>query len=81
VWFSGYPEGWEGPPVFWRYDARDGRWTRTTGETVTEGATQSYEVTDLAPIGRTGGYWAVGTYDLILGDIAEPHEIIYHAWR
>jgi hypothetical protein len=82
VWFSGNPEGWEGPPVFWRYDTKDGSWTRVTGETVAEGETQSYEVSDLAPIGLTGGYWSVGSYELLVGgNSSEQHEIIHHSWR
>jgi hypothetical protein len=82
VWFSGDPEDWEDPPAFWRYDAGDGSWTHVPGETLPGDDTQSYEVSDLAPIALTGGFWAVGSYELLLGESrSEQHEIIHHAWR
>jgi hypothetical protein len=31
------------------------------------GQTQSYQVTDLAPIGHTGRHWPVGSYELLDG--------------
>jgi hypothetical protein len=81
VWISGNPEGYEGPPVFWRYDAGEGSWTEVAGETV-PGHTQAYQVTDLAPIGLTGGYWAVGTYSVITeAGRSQQRELIHHAWR
>ncbi|MGP3969459.1 hypothetical protein [Streptomyces sp. 6N223] len=81
VWLGGDPAGWEGPPVFWRYDAREESWTEVTGETV-PGHTQAHRVTDLAPIGLTGGYWAVGSYSLITEPgRSQERELIHHAWR
>ncbi|KUJ67590.1 hypothetical protein ACZ90_27520 [Streptomyces albus subsp. albus] len=80
IWLSGDPAGWEGPAVYWRYDGR--RWTRVQGPTVPGGRTQSYQITDLAPIGRTGRTWAVGAYEL-LGDehTSYGHELIQRSTR
>ncbi|WBB61425.1 hypothetical protein O7599_02380 [Streptomyces sp. WMMC500] len=74
IWLSGDPHGWEGPPVLWHYDGR--RWTRHEGATVTAGETQSYEVNGLAPGGRRGGPWAVGSYERIEGTTAYQSELI-----
>jgi hypothetical protein len=80
IWLSGDPAGWEGAPVFWRYDGK--RWTRVHGATVPGGETQSYTVTDLAPIGRTGRHWAVGSYELLDGQGgAGNYEFIQRATR
>jgi hypothetical protein len=78
VWVSGDPEGWEGPPVYWRYDGR--AWTRVDGPTTPGSApTQAYEVTDLAPIGRTGRFWAVGTYEFVEGTTAHGREFVHRS--
>lgn len=74
VWVSGDPYGWEGPPVLWHYDGR--RWTRHEGATVAAGETQAYEVTALAPGGRHGGPWAVGSYARVEGTTAYQSELI-----
>ncbi len=81
VWFSGDPGGYEGPPEFWRYDARRDAWTRVDGAMV-EGDTHAHQVSDLAPIGRNGGYWAVGTYHQVVGENrADEFELIFRARR
>ncbi|MGP3921952.1 hypothetical protein [Streptomyces sp. 8N616] len=80
VWLTGDPTGWEGPPVFWRYDGR--RWARVPGATVPGGETQSYNVTDLAPVGHTGRHWAVGSYELLDGQGgADSYEFIERSAR
>ncbi|MGW7519308.1 hypothetical protein ACWGJ2_27340 [Streptomyces sp. NPDC054796] len=80
VWVSGDPDGWEGPPVFWRYDGK--RWSEIEGAKVTGGATQAYNITDLAPLGRTGRFWAVGSYELLVGESSsESYELIERSTR
>lgn len=74
IWVSGDPYGWEGPPVLWHYDGR--RWTRHEGATVTVGETQAYEVAALAPGGRHGGPWAVGSYARVEGTTSYQSELI-----
>ncbi|WP_461033196.1 hypothetical protein [Streptomyces mayteni] len=74
AWMAGNPEGWEGPPLYWRYDGH--RWTRVAGPAVPDGITQSYEVTALAPIARTGRFWSVGSFEFVDGTTAHPRDII-----
>ncbi|MFD5034453.1 hypothetical protein ACFVWX_14880 [Streptomyces sp. NPDC058220] len=49
-------------PVFWHYDGTT--WTKEPGATAPDGATQwpSYSFYDLAPVGSSGDFWAVGDY-------------------
>ncbi len=80
LWTSGDPAGWEGPPVYWHH--RGGRWTEVHGDTVPGGATQAYGISDLAPIGRTGRLWAVGSYSLLDGQGgADSYELIQRSTR
>ncbi|MDT0446164.1 hypothetical protein [Streptomyces johnsoniae] len=80
LWITGDPEGWEGPPVYWHHDGR--RWTEVRGDMVTGGATQAYSIADLAPIGRTGRLWAVGSYSLLDGQGgANSYELIQRSTR
>ncbi|WP_220189270.1 hypothetical protein, partial [Streptomyces phytophilus] len=74
IWVSGDPYGWEGPPVLWHYDGR--RWTRHEGAMITEGETQGHEIDDLAPGGRHGGPWAVGSYAHVEDRTTYQHELI-----
>jgi hypothetical protein len=80
VWVSGDPNGYEGPAVYWRL--RHGVWTSVPGDTVPGGVTQSYDVTDLAPIGSTGRFWSVGSYELIVGEsTSATYELIQRSPR
>ncbi|WP_329128975.1 hypothetical protein OG552_01885 [Streptomyces sp. NBC_01476] len=80
VWVSGDPAGFEGPAVYWRH--RGGVWTSAVGDTVPGGVTQSYTVQDLAPIGRTGRFWSVGSYELLVGEATSAtYELIQRSPR
>ncbi|GHJ34498.1 hypothetical protein [Streptomyces sp. TS71-3] len=49
---------------------------------LSSGETRSYQVDDLAPIGHTGRVWAVGGYELVVGEhSAETHELIEYSDR
>jgi hypothetical protein len=63
--------------VLWRYDAEHGTWTEVAGATVPGGETHSCEVSDLAAVPYTGGFWAVGSYELVVGPgSVATHEFI-----
>ncbi|MEU6018196.1 hypothetical protein ABZ826_30475 [Streptomyces sp. NPDC047515] len=49
-------------PVFWHYDGTT--WTKEPGATTPDGDTRwpSYSFYDLAPVGTSGAFWAVGDY-------------------
>ncbi|MFD4857154.1 hypothetical protein [Streptomyces atratus] len=49
-------------PVFWHYDGTT--WTKEPGATAPDGDTRwpSYSFYDLAPVGTSGAFWAVGDY-------------------
>ncbi|NGN65007.1 hypothetical protein G5C51_14020 [Streptomyces sp. A7024] len=59
VWLSGDEEGFTEPPVFWRHDKRG--WTKVRGP-AGPGTTHGHQISDLAPQGRDGRMWAVGSY-------------------
>jgi hypothetical protein len=80
VWVSGDPYGYEGTAVYWRL--RGGVWTSVAGDAVPGGQTQSYDVEDLAPIGRTGQFWSVGSYELITGEsTSAQYELVQRSTR
>ncbi|MFE6489221.1 hypothetical protein ACFVGN_40700 [Streptomyces sp. NPDC057757] len=80
VWVSGDPYGYEGTALYWRL--RDGVWTSVAGDAVPGGRTQSYDVEALAPTGRTGQFWSVGSYGLITGEsTSAQYELIQRSTR
>ncbi|MEH0420585.1 hypothetical protein [Streptomyces sp. B21-083] len=80
VWVSGDPYGYEGTALYWRL--RGGVWTSVQGDAVPGGQTQSYEIDALAPTGRTGQFWSVGTYGLITGEsTSAQYELIQRSTR
>ncbi|MEV7342246.1 hypothetical protein [Streptomyces sp. NPDC093544] len=80
VWVSGDPYGYEGTALYWRL--RDGVWTSVAGDAVPGGQTQSYDVEALAPTGRTGQFWSVGSYGLITGEsTSAQYELIQRSTR
>ncbi|MDX3745659.1 hypothetical protein [Streptomyces sp. AK08-02] len=80
VWVSGDPYGYEGTALYWRL--RGGVWTSVQGDAVPGGQTQAYEIEALAPTGRTGQFWSVGSYSLITGEsTAATYELIQRSTR
>jgi hypothetical protein len=80
VWVSGDPYGYEGTALYWRL--RDGVWTSVQGDAVPGGRTQAYDIEALAPTGRTGQFWSVGTYGLITGEsTSAQYELIQRSTR
>ncbi|MFF3754195.1 hypothetical protein ACFYYH_27660 [Streptomyces sp. NPDC002018] len=66
LWVTGndQTEPAEAEPVFWHYDGTD--WTKQPGALAPDGDTRwpSYTFYDLAPVGASGGFWAVGHYTM-----------------
>lgn len=80
VWVSGDPYGYEGTALYWRL--RHGTWTSVEGDAVPGGQTQAYDIDALAPIGRTGQFWSVGSYSLITGEsTSAQYELIQRSTR
>ncbi|MFF3371434.1 hypothetical protein ACFYXF_00590 [Streptomyces sp. NPDC002680] len=80
VWVSGDPYGYEGTALYWRL--RNGTWTSVEGDAVPGGQTQSYDIEALAPTGRTGQFWSVGSYGLITGEsTSAQYELIQRSTR
>ncbi|WP_371658071.1 hypothetical protein [Streptomyces sp. NBC_00280] len=80
VWVSGDPYGYEGTALYWRL--RNGVWTSVEGDAVPGGQTQAYDIEALAPTGRTGQFWSVGTYGLITGEsTSAQYELIQRSTR
>ncbi|MGW3645595.1 hypothetical protein [Streptomyces sp. NPDC000878] len=80
VWVSGDPYGYEGTALYWRL--RGGKWTSVEGDAVPGGHTQAYDIEALAPTGRTGQFWSVGTYGLITGEsTSAQYELIQRSTR
>ncbi|MBW8738754.1 MAG: hypothetical protein JF621_17035 [Streptomyces turgidiscabies] len=80
VWVSGDPYGYEGTALYWRL--RDRVWTSVEGDAVPGGQTQAYDIEALAPTGRAGKFWSVGSYTLITGEsTAAQYELIQRSTR
>lgn len=80
VWVSGDPYGYEGTALYWRL--RHGIWTSVEGDAVPGGRTQAYDIEALAPTGRTGQFWSVGSYGLITGEsTSAQYELIQRSTR
>ncbi|MEO3813025.1 hypothetical protein ABGB17_28820 [Sphaerisporangium sp. B11E5] len=72
VWVTGDPEGFEGPPMYWRHDGTG--WTTVAGELPAGG--RADQMTALAPIRGTDRHWAVGAYTVDEGQVAHMFELI-----
>ncbi|WP_055530568.1 hypothetical protein [Streptomyces graminilatus] len=80
VWVSGDPYGYEGTALYWRL--RNRVWTSVEGDAVPGGQTQGYEIEALAPAGRTGQFWSVGSYTQLTGEsTAAQYELIQRSTR
>jgi len=80
VWISGgRHNGYESTALYWRF--RDGVWTSVAGDSVPGGETNYYVINDLAPIGRTGQFWSVGSYQINTGDAPGEYELIQRSTR
>lgn len=80
VWVSGDPYGYEGTALYWRL--RNGKWTSVEGDAVPGGRTQAYDIDALAPTGRAGEFWSVGSYSLITGEFTSAqYELIQRSTR
>jgi len=80
VWISGgRHNGYESTTLYWRF--RDGVWTSVAGDSVPGGETNYYVINDLAPIGRTGQFWSVGSYQINTGDAPGEYELIQRSTR
>ncbi|MBA9005307.1 hypothetical protein [Thermomonospora cellulosilytica] len=77
VWVTGDPEGFEGPATFWGHDGR--RWRTVTAE-LPRGAFAP-RIAGLAPIPGTNRMWAVGGYEVVVGEGSSQSYESFHVYR
>jgi hypothetical protein len=77
VWVAGNPEGFEGPATFWAYDGTT--WRTVTAE-LPPGAFGP-RTAGLAPIPGTNRMWAVGGYEVVVGEGSSQSYESFHLYR
>ncbi|MDH2425436.1 hypothetical protein [Sphaerisporangium sp. TRM90804] len=72
LWVTGDPAGFQGPPLFWRYDGTG--WLTVAGELPPGGRAEI--MNGLAPVRGTNRHWAVGGYSVDDGEVSRGFELI-----